>query len=64
MENNLEGKARHLTGKIKEAFGGLLGDRKLKRQGRQSQREGAAQQDVVDRENAARLTRKQEQRKH
>ena len=64
MANNLEGKARQVTGKIKRAFGGLLGDRKMNRQGSQSQREGAAQQDVMHRENPARVTRKQEERKH
>lgn len=68
MADDREGKARHLQGKIKEGVGDLLGDRKLKREGRLAQREGEAEQDAAraeelleeakDREAAAKLARK------
>ena len=69
MANDGEGKARHLGGKIKEGIGDLLGDRKMKREGRLEQREGEAEQDAAraedrlrdakTREAAARAARKQ-----
>jgi uncharacterized protein YjbJ (UPF0337 family) len=52
MANDGQGKARHLQGKIKEGVGDLLGDRKLKREGRLDQAEAR------DREAAAKLARK------
>ena len=68
MANDGQGKARHLQGKIKEGVGDLLGDRKLKREGRLDQAEGVAEQDAAraedrldearDREAAAKLARK------
>jgi uncharacterized protein YjbJ (UPF0337 family) len=68
MAKDSEGKARHLQGKIKEGVGDLLGDRKLKREGRLAQAEGEAEQDSAraeelldeaqERETAARLARK------
>jgi uncharacterized protein YjbJ (UPF0337 family) len=68
MASDGEGKARHVQGKIKEGVGGLLGDRKLKREGRLDQREGEAEQDAAraedqldeatDRKAAARQARK------
>jgi uncharacterized protein YjbJ (UPF0337 family) len=68
MAKDAAGKARHLGGKIKEGVGDLLGDRKLKREGRLEQAEGVAGQDAAraedqldearDREAAARLARK------
>jgi uncharacterized protein YjbJ (UPF0337 family) len=68
MASDREGKARHVQGKIKEGVGELLGDRKLKREGRLDQREGEAEQDAAraedlldeatDREAAARQARK------
>jgi uncharacterized protein YjbJ (UPF0337 family) len=73
MADDREGKARHVGGKIKEGVGELLGDRKMKREGRLAQREGEAQQDAAraeerleeatDREAAARLARKQAEKK-
>ena len=44
-EKDAEGKLGHLGGKIKEGIGDLLGDRKLEREGRLDQMEGAARQD-------------------
>jgi len=68
MADNLDGKAKHVGGKIKEGVGELLGDRKMEREGRLAQREGEAEQDVeraredmeeaADREAAARAARK------
>jgi uncharacterized protein YjbJ (UPF0337 family) len=68
MADNLDGKAKHVGGKIKEGVGELLGDRKMKREGRLAQREGEAEQDVArareemneaaDREAVARAERK------
>jgi uncharacterized protein YjbJ (UPF0337 family) len=69
MASDPEGKARHVQGKVKEGIGELLGDRKLKREGRLEQREGEAEQDAAraedlldeatEREAAARVARKQ-----
>lgn len=47
MADDLTGKATHLGGKIKEGLGDLLGDRKLEREGRLDQMEGAAEQDAA-----------------
>jgi uncharacterized protein YjbJ (UPF0337 family) len=68
MAKDGEGKARHVEGKIKEGVGELLGDRKLKREGRLAQAEGEAKQDAAraeevledasEREAAARIARK------
>ena len=45
MADDLKGKARHVGGKVKEGVGELLGDAKLKRDGRLEQFEGEAEQD-------------------
>lgn len=45
MADEINGKATHLGGKIKEGIGDLLGDRKLEREGKLDQMEGAAEQD-------------------
>ncbi|HEU0054985.1 MAG TPA: CsbD family protein [Longimicrobium sp.] len=45
--DDLEGKAKHLGGKLKEGLGDLLGDRKLERDGRLDQMEGKAEQDAA-----------------
>ncbi len=64
MADEMDGKVRHLGGKIKEGVGELLGDRSLERKGRLDQMEGRAEQDLdragdaltdaVARKNAAR----------
>lgn len=41
------GKATHLGGKIKEGLGDLLGDRRMKTEGRLEQQEGVAEQDAA-----------------
>ncbi|MGQ0815485.1 MAG: CsbD family protein [Gemmatimonadota bacterium] len=53
MADDLSGKAKHVGGKIEEAAGDLLGDRKMKRQGRLSQVEGEAEQDLDRAEDVA-----------
>lgn len=68
MADDLNGKARHVGGKVKEGVGELLGDRKMKREGRLAQHEGEAEQDASrarekleeakNREAAARAARK------
>lgn len=68
MADETKGKARHVGGKIQEAAGDLLGDRKMKRQGKLAQVEGEAEQDESQaqedadeanlRKNAARSARK------
>jgi uncharacterized protein YjbJ (UPF0337 family) len=45
MADEINGMATHLGGKIKEGIGDLLGDRKLEREGKLDQMEGAAEQD-------------------
>ena len=45
MADEINGKATHLGGKITEGIGDLLGDRKLEREGKLDQMEGAAEQD-------------------
>jgi uncharacterized protein YjbJ (UPF0337 family) len=68
MASDLNGKAKHVGGKVKEGLGDLLGDSKLKRDGRLQQVEGEAEQDAnraqrdleeaTDREIAAKTARK------
>jgi uncharacterized protein YjbJ (UPF0337 family) len=52
MADELNGKAKHLGGKIEEGAGELLGDRKMKRHGKLSQVEGEAEQDMDRAEDA------------
>ena len=52
MADDLEGKAKHLGGKLKEGVGDLLGDRQMKEEGRLDQMEGAAEQDLSRAEDA------------
>jgi uncharacterized protein YjbJ (UPF0337 family) len=47
MADDLEGKATHLGGKLKEGLGDLLGDRQMKTEGRLEQAEGVAEQDAA-----------------
>ena len=68
MASDLGGKAKHVGGKIKEGVGDVLGDRKMKREGKLQQFEGEAEQDesraqqdleeAADRKVAARAARK------
>jgi uncharacterized protein YjbJ (UPF0337 family) len=53
MADDFKGKAKHVGGKIEEAAGELLGDRKMKRHGKLSQVEGEAEQDQADAEEKA-----------
>ena len=53
MADDIEGKATHVTGKIKEGLGDLLGDAKLEREGKLDQMEGRAEQDQARAEEAA-----------
>ena len=46
MADDLNGKAKHVGGKVKEGLGEVLGDRKMKREGKLAQREGEAEQDA------------------
>jgi uncharacterized protein YjbJ (UPF0337 family) len=67
MADELDGKIKHLGGKIQEEVGELLGDKKMKRDGRLSQIEGEAEQDLdraadavedaLARKNAAKIAR-------
>jgi len=69
MADDLKGKARHVGGKVKEGVGELLGDAKLKRDGKLEQFEGEAEQDqaraekdvedAAERRYAAKQARKQ-----
>ena len=52
MADELGGKIKHVTGKIQEEVGDLLGDKKLKREGKLSQIEGEAEQDLDRAEDA------------
>lgn len=52
MADEMDGKVRHLGGKIKEGVGELLGDRSLEREGRLDQMEGRAEQDLDRAEDA------------
>jgi uncharacterized protein YjbJ (UPF0337 family) len=54
MADDLEGKATHVGGKIKEGLGELVGDRKLEREGKLDQVEGRAEQDQARAEEQAR----------
>jgi uncharacterized protein YjbJ (UPF0337 family) len=72
MASDLGGKAKHVGGKMKEGLGDLLGDSKLKRDGKLQQFEGEAEQDAsraqrdleeaTDREIAARTARERMKR--
>lgn len=53
MAEDASGKTTHLGGKIKEGVGELLGDRKLRREGKLDQVEGEAEQDQARAERAA-----------
>ena len=53
MADDIEGKATHVAGKIKEGVGELLGDAKLEREGELDQMEGRAEQDQARAEAAA-----------
>jgi uncharacterized protein YjbJ (UPF0337 family) len=53
MADDARGKTTHLGGRIKEKIADLLGDRKLKREGRLDQIEGQAEQDQARAEAAA-----------
>lgn len=46
MADETGGKIKHVGGKIQEEVGELLGDRKMKRDGRLNQVEGEAEQDI------------------
>ena len=46
MADEVSGKIKHATGKIQEEVGEFLGDRKMKREGKLSQIEGEAEQDL------------------
>ena len=52
MADDIEGKATHVAGKIKEGIGDLLGDAKLEREGKLDQMEGRAEQDQARAEEA------------
>jgi uncharacterized protein YjbJ (UPF0337 family) len=52
MADDLQGKANHVGGKIKEGLGDLLGDRRLEREGKLDQMEGRAEQDQARAEEA------------
>ncbi len=54
MAEDINGKGKHLGGKIKEGLGDLLGDREMKREGRLDQMEGRAEQDQARAEEALR----------
>jgi uncharacterized protein YjbJ (UPF0337 family) len=45
MADETRGKATHVTGKIKEGIGEILGDSELERDGKLDQMEGRAEQD-------------------
>jgi uncharacterized protein YjbJ (UPF0337 family) len=53
MADEINGKIKHVGGKIQEEVGELLGDSKMKREGRLSQVEGEAEQDQDRAEDAA-----------
>jgi uncharacterized protein YjbJ (UPF0337 family) len=46
MADEMDGKIKHVGGKIEEAAGDILGDRKMKRHGKLSKVEGEAEQDL------------------
>lgn len=53
MADDVNGKIKHVAGEIQEAAGDILGDRKMKRQGKLRQVEGEAEQDLDRAEDAA-----------
>lgn len=67
MADEVDGKIKHAGGKIQEAVGDFLGDKKMKREGKLNQVEGEADQDLdrandaaadaVARKNAAKLAK-------
>ncbi len=46
MADEISGKIKHASGKIQEEVGEFLGDKKLRRDGKLSQVEGEAEQDL------------------
>jgi uncharacterized protein YjbJ (UPF0337 family) len=46
MADEISGKIKHATGKIQEEAGEFLGDKKMRREGKLSQVEGEAEQDM------------------
>ena len=46
MADELDGKIKHVGGKIQEGLGDLLGDKELRREGKLNQVEGEAEQDA------------------
>jgi uncharacterized protein YjbJ (UPF0337 family) len=52
MADDVTGKATHLGGKLKEGLGDLLGDQRMKTEGRLEQAEGEAEQDAARAERA------------
>lgn len=46
MADDMSGKIKHAGGKLEEEAGELLGDRKMKREGKLNQVEGEAEQDL------------------
>lgn len=60
MADEINGKATHLGGKIKEKAGELLGDARMEREGELEQMKGRAEQDesrAIDAANEARARR-------
>jgi len=53
MADDVNGKIKHAGGKVQEAVGDFLGDRKMKREGKLNQVEGEAEQDISRAEEAA-----------
>ena len=53
-DRDLQGKAEHLGGKLKEGLGDLLGDRRMEEEGRLDQMKGRADQDAARAEEALR----------
>lgn len=53
MADEINGKGKHLGGKIKEGVGELLGDSKIEREGKLDQVEGRAEQDQARAEEEA-----------
>lgn len=46
-DEDLEGKATHVGGKLKEGLGDLLGDHKMQTEGKLDQMKGSAKQDIA-----------------
>lgn len=53
MADEVNGKGKHLGGKLKEGIGELLGDSEIEREGRLDQMEGRAEQDQARAEEEA-----------